>query len=281
MRALRQYIFDAGGRSPSSLEGTMLSHPDFASYRQKEWFCALTEYVKAIKSEDGGKNNKGPGAVGSDVGNFDMLTSSLLEDGFAMKILSEMLSWIPKPLNKSSDNLSDFVHFSREEENEHVTIQKKRLHERLVLYGLVPRRDIPGDGNCQMYAVSDQIYGTIDNHAAVRAAAVTWLRNNREQKLDNGAELQHFVHDRPWEEYCAGMQKDKSWGDHLTLMAISEVFGVVLLIISSVEGDNFITEIRPTGKGIGSASPDSTNSKILMLSHYAEFHYGSLMNAPQ
>lgn len=66
----------------------------------------------------------------------------------------------------------------------------------------------------------------------------------------NESILHEFVHDKPWEEYCTLMEKDGCWGDHLTLLAISEIFGAVISIMSSVEGDNFITEIHPTKKKV-------------------------------
>eukprot|EP01113_Clastostelium_recurvatum_P045985 TRINITY_DN798_c0_g1_i3.p1 TRINITY_DN798_c0_g1~~TRINITY_DN798_c0_g1_i3.p1 ORF type:complete len:555 (-),score=150.10 TRINITY_DN798_c0_g1_i3:132-1796(-) len=280
MKALRRYIYDLGGRTPAAHmpEEAMLSHPDFVIYREKEWFYALLEYMKALRQQDGAPKAASSSAEGH---GLNMLTSSLLQDGFAMKILSEMLAWTPAA--NGSKSLSDtFVQFPKEEENEYVKLQKARLQERIQLYGLVPSRDIPGDGNCQMYAISDQLFGTIDRGAEIRAAAVAWLRKNRECKLDNGALLHHFVHDRPWEEYCDYMAKDKTWGDHLTLMAVSEAFGIVILIISSVEGDNYITEIRPSGQGEGCGEGDPTGrckGKMALLSHYAEFHYGSLTHA--
>lgn len=66
----------------------------------------------------------------------------------------------------------------------------------------------------------------------------------------NGAILNQFVHDRKFDDYCSAMAKDGCWGDHLTLIAISEMFGVQISIFSSVEGDNFITEIHPTTKKV-------------------------------
>lgn len=118
-----------------------------------------------------------------------------------------------------------------------------------------------------MHAVSDQLYDTIERSKEVRKIVVEWLRKNKNWKLPNESILHEFVHDKPWEEYCNVMEKDGCWGDHLTLLAISEIFGAVISIMSSVEGDNFITEIHPTNK--------KTN-KVILLSHYAEFHYGSL-----
>jgi len=80
------------------------------------------------------------------------------------------------------------------------------------------------------------------------------------------------VHDLTWENYCAKMLKEGEWGDHLTLIAASEVFKTKIIIISSIPGDNFVIDI-PTFSQI-------RDDRTIILSHYAEFHYGSvhLMN---
>jgi hypothetical protein len=190
---------------------------------------------------------------------YGQLQSSLIESGFSIKRLLEVFSWLPVS--------SGILQIHPDEESDHVKKQKQRLNERLELYQLKPKREIPGDGNCQMHAVSDQLYDTIERSKEVRKIVVEWLRKNKNWKLPNESILHEFVHDKPWEEYCNVMEKDGCWGDHLTLLAISEIFGAVISIMSSVEGDNFITEIHPTNK--------KTN-KVILLSHYAEFHYGSL-----
>lgn len=190
---------------------------------------------------------------------YGQLQSSLIESGFSIKRLLEVFSWLPVS--------SGILQAQPEEENEHVKKQKQRLQQRLELYQLKPKREIPGDGNCQMHAVSDQLYDTIDRSKEVRKVVVDWLRKNKNWKLPNESILHEFVHDKPWEEYCAQMEKDGCWGDHLTLLAISEIWGAVISIMSSVEGDNFITEIHPT---------KTKSTKVILLSHYAEFHYGSL-----
>jgi len=231
---------------------SLLDEPDFDACRSKKWFYDLVELVPGKSKQTGPTGDK----------QYNILQSSLIESGFSMKKLLEIFNWLPVSTGQS-------VIFPVEEENEYVKKQKQRLQERLELYQLKPRRDIPGDGNCQMYAVSDQMYDRIDKSVEIRKNTVVWLRNHRDWELPNGAILHQFVHDRPWEEYCDAMAKDGCWGDHLTLLAISELFGVVISILSSVEGDNFITEIHPTAKKM---------EKVLMLSHYAEFHYGSLVH---
>ncbi len=68
-----------------------------------------------------------------------------------------------------------------------------------------------------------------------------------------------FVHDKSWSAYCDEMSRDGIWGDHLTLVAIAEVFGARIRIVSSVEGDNYITEIDPTVL---------KTQKMILISHY-------------
>jgi len=144
---------------------------------------------------------------------------------------------------------------------------KNRLNSRMTLYGVKAHREIPGDGNCQMYSLSDQLCGNLNHAKYIRRALVSWLKTNSEISLSNGCTLKDFVHDQSWENYCQKMLKDGEWGDHLTLIAAAEVFQTVIIIISSIPGDNYVIEIIPTF-----TAPQRT----IMLSHFAEFHYGSV-----
>ncbi|EGC30731.1 hypothetical protein DICPUDRAFT_157493 [Dictyostelium purpureum] len=130
-----------------------------------------------------------------------------------------------------------------------VQMAEIRLMERLQLYGLIINRDIPGDGNCQMHAISDQIYGDLNHSRYIRNIIVIWLRNNKGFKLSNGATLSDFVSAASWEEYCNNMSKNGTWGDHLTLVAAAEIFKTNITIISSVPSKtSFFIEITPTIK---------------------------------
>jgi hypothetical protein len=146
---------------------------------------------------------------------------------------------------------------------------KNRLNERLSLYGVKALREIPGDGNCQMYSLSDQLCGNLNHSKYIRRTLVKWLQKNSEIPLSNGCTLKDFVHDLSWENYCAKMLKEGEWGDHLTLIAASEVFKTKIIIISSIPGDNFVIDINPTFSQI-------RDDRTIILSHYAEFHYGSV-----
>jgi tetratricopeptide (TPR) repeat protein len=260
-KALKTFI----SLSPSNAF-SMLDEPAFDRLRTCKWFYDLIEQVASSKTITNPSPNTTyqhhqPTTTTSSTEDkrYSLLQSSLIESGFSIKKLLELITWLPVS--------SGHPQVQVQEDNEYVRKQKERLQQRLELYQLRPKRDIPSDGNCQMHAISDQLYDTIERSAEVRRLVVDWLRKNRNLQLPNGAILHQFVHDRKWEEYCDGMAKDGCWGDHLTLLAISEMFGVVISVISSVEGDNFITEIHPTQKKM---------NRVLLLSHYAEFHYGSL-----
>ncbi|EGC28914.1 hypothetical protein DICPUDRAFT_85026 [Dictyostelium purpureum] len=142
-----------------------------------------------------------------------------------------------------------------------------RLNERIELYQLMPKKEIPGDGNCQMHALSDQIFGDLEHSVIIRNNIVDWLRKNKGFYLPNGETLSDFVTTNSWEEYCDSMSKNGTWGDHLTLVAAAEIYKINISIVSSVESQSssFI-EITPSIKC----------ENGILLSHFAEFHYGSL-----
>eukprot|EP00658_Telonema_sp_P-2_P067749 TRINITY_DN56687_c0_g1_i1.p3 TRINITY_DN56687_c0_g1~~TRINITY_DN56687_c0_g1_i1.p3 ORF type:complete len:171 (-),score=49.99 TRINITY_DN56687_c0_g1_i1:89-601(-) len=116
------------------------------------------------------------------------------------------------------------------------------MKERLVLFGL-QEKDVPGDGNCQFYAIADQLRQKqlADlNHEGVRAAVVEWLRTVGPEILveqDPDITLAEVSGEPDWGGYCRRMEVDKQWGDHLTLLTASMQFQVEILLISSSETD--------------------------------------------
>ncbi|EGC37411.1 hypothetical protein DICPUDRAFT_76981 [Dictyostelium purpureum] len=147
-----------------------------------------------------------------------------------------------------------------------VEAAQKRLNERLKLYQLKNNKVIPGDGNCQMHSLSDQIYGNLNHSTEIRNAIVQWLRKNKNFLLQNGANLSQFASTN-WESYCNNMSRDGTWGDHITLFAAAEIFKANISIISSVDSHQYLIEIEPT---------TVIANKNILLSHHAELHYGSL-----
>jgi len=115
--------------------------------------------------------------------------------------------------------------------------EKRRMLERFIAYG-VKERPVPGDGNCQFASISDQLFDTPNYHKNVREMIVDWLYKNPNYCLGRGTYLKDFLQtDRfpTWEDYCKYLSKEGSWGDHITLLAASEVFQCKIIILSSIE----------------------------------------------
>jgi hypothetical protein len=58
------------------------------------------------------------------------------------------------------------------------------------------------------------------------------------------------VSDTTFEGYCDNLARLAEDGDHLSLIATSEVFGVAIKVISSLEGNQFTTDIIPSMKKV-------------------------------
>jgi len=186
---------------------------------------------------------------------LNKLQASLLREGFSMSIVIGMVTEVGKAKKKFEiDN-------AKNEEN------RNRLNERLKLCKLKEKRVIPGDGNCQFASISDQLYNEIDRASEIRKDAINWLLNNRNWKLSNGACISDFAHDQCWDEFCNELARNGIWGNHLTLVAVCEHYGIPIKVISSIEGESYLINIEPKVK----KSP-----KMILLSHYADYHYGSV-----
>jgi len=149
-----------------------------------------------------------------------------------------------------------------------------RMKERLTKHGFAERVVSP-DGNCQMRAISDQLMGDEKYHKEVRLKIMKWLSNNEKFVVDDsgGASIGDFI-DRDqfpqWTSYINYMSRDGAWGDHITLLAASEVYGVTINILSNVEDNGsgqYLTTIKPRS---------SKSAKDIYLSHWHEMHYNSL-----
>ncbi|CAH1233739.1 NLRP10 [Branchiostoma lanceolatum] len=151
-----------------------------------------------------------------------------------------------------------------------------RLARHVAESGLTFRAEVPKDGNCMFHAVADQLFrteGQSINHMQLRNRAVYFLRDNPYN--DNGDHLLAFVPDQNWERYLATMSRDGTWGDHIVLQAMADMFGHDVSIVSSVEAENYVTILTPSNRTAASAGTP------LLLGHYAENHYASLDSSSQ
>eukprot|EP01133_Synstelium_polycarpum_P013306 gene13306-15641_t len=139
------------------------------------------------------------------------------------------------------------------------------LKQSLIMDGLAPKYM-----NNDSFLFNTVILASLQNdRQASKEAEIAKKRLS--ERIDlymaNGATISQFVNGN-WDDYCNEMSKNGIWGDHLTLVAAAEIYKAKISIISSVESNsNFVIEIVPT---------KIENPKVLLLSHYSEFHYGSL-----
>lgn len=234
-----------------------------ASTKQQQDSDSNTALSSAVKPVDVPKNDQ----TGAGESKYDGLTesmyfdeelnklqASLARDGFSRSTIVSMLKEVHT--QKKADKA----------QNERFEAAHARLMTRLEAAGLKQKSVIPGDGNCQFHSISDQLFDSLEQSPWVRAQIVEWLRKHGDWELPNGAALRFFALD-DWDKYCDNMAKPGIWGDHLTLTAAAHLFGVRIVLFSSIEDDHYITEYLPTV---------ITSPKILYLCHYAEYHYGSV-----
>ena len=136
--------------------------------------------------------------------------------------------------------------------------ERQLLRRRLDGLGL-RENEVDGDGNCQFRAIADQLYGSPDRDAEVRADIVEHLRSN-------SARYSAFVPES-YGAYIEDMGRDRTWGDHLTLQAASNVYGLEIRVYTSYD-ENWERVIRPTD--------DGNIRRAIQLSFYAELHYNSV-----
>lgn len=133
----------------------------------------------------------------------------------------------------------------------------QRLLDRLKLYGLSELK-VDGDGNCQFRAFSDQLYRTPIHHKSVRDDVVTQLTSHPEF-------YEGYV-PMKYNDYVKKMARSGEWGDHVTLQAAADFYGVSICLLTSFKDTSFVQIL-----------PRQTKSKReIFLSFWAEVHYNSV-----
>lgn len=235
---------------------------DLDNVRSLAWFEAILQRTAQSKSSytlplndlpDGLEQKPNEVWLGDE--DMEKMYRSLVRGGLTASVVVDIVKEVYKGKLEHINNTED------------IEKQKMRLQKRLIEYSMKDKSFIPSDGNCQFYSLSDQIFNTIDHHRLVRQTIVKWLKDHKEWELDNGAMMKDFVHNSSWEDYCEEMSRNGIWGDHLTLTAAANCYGMKICILSSIEGDNFITELVPK---------KLKSDRLIFLSHYAEYHYGSI-----
>uniref|UniRef100_A0A5B7AWF5 ubiquitinyl hydrolase 1 n=1 Tax=Davidia involucrata TaxID=16924 RepID=A0A5B7AWF5_DAVIN len=137
------------------------------------------------------------------------------------------------------------------------TLDHQRLLDRLQLYQLVEFK-VQGDGNCQFRALSDQIYRTPEHHKFVRQQIVN--------QLESYPEIYEGYVPMAYGDYLKKMSESGQWGDHVTLQAAADSYGLKIFVITSFKDTCYI-EILPNVQ---------RSERVISLSFWAEVHYNSI-----
>ncbi|KAF5744730.1 OTU domain-containing protein [Tripterygium wilfordii] len=137
------------------------------------------------------------------------------------------------------------------------TLDHQRLLDRLQVYDLVERK-VDGDGNCQFRALSDQFYRTAEHHEFVRQQVVNQLKSY--------PEIYEGYVPMAYGDYLEKMSKNGEWGDHVTLRAAADSYGVKIFVITSFKDTCYI-EILPNVQ---------RSKRVILLSFWAEVHYNPI-----
>ena len=115
-----------------------------------------------------------------------------------------------------------------------------------------------GDGNCQFRALSDQLYQSPDHHEFVRQQIMSQLKSNRDA-YDGYVPM-------AYDDYLEKVSQNGEWGDHVTLQAAADKYGVKIFVMTSFKDTCYI-EIQPKVQ---------KSNKVVLLSFWAEVHYNSI-----
>lgn len=131
--------------------------------------------------------------------------------------------------------------------------------------------DVEPDGNCQFYAISDQLKrkGEVYSPEQLRRLAVNFWRNPANQAkfacdVHYEVNLSFKLTDKNWEHFCKVMSENKVWGDNYTLFALANVTSSCISIFSSRGTINNVTPYEPP-------------RQMIQLGHMFENYYSSVL----
>ncbi|XP_039127883.1 OVARIAN TUMOR DOMAIN-containing deubiquitinating enzyme 9-like isoform X1 [Dioscorea cayenensis subsp. rotundata] len=253
INALDGDAYYGGGYSIEEVSG--LSHADEehrqASVLAQDWFGPpVRNFLSGGDEEEDDREASSscssPGEKLYDVEWPLELTDDLSVDGEVGKRLNQMvpIPHVPR-INGDIPSIDE------------ATSDHQRLIDRLRLYDLVELK-VQGDGNCQFRALSDQFYRTPEHHEFVRQQVINQLKSNPEM-------YEGYV-PMAYGDYLNNLSKSGEWGDHVTLQAAADSYGVKIFVITSFKDTCYI-EILPHVQ---------KSNRVIFLSFWAEVHYNSI-----
>lgn len=88
--------------------------------------------------------------------------------------------------------------------------------------------EIHGDGNCLFRALSDQLYGTQNEHPQIRKKVVSYIKQHRERFEPFAA-----AYADSFDEYVDRMSQDATYGGHQEIVAFAEAYHQQVIIYQS------------------------------------------------
>ncbi|XP_025796767.1 uncharacterized protein LOC112876803 isoform X2 [Panicum hallii] len=234
--------------------GASSAHDNHSAVLTQQWFRPRTIHVasasrQAESREEPFSSCSSPGDDNVQHGEaclIDLMDDFSVLDGEVGKRLNDM---VPVPHVPKTNGEIPSV--------DEAISDHQRLLDRLVLYGLVELK-VKGDGNCQFRALSDQFYRTPEHHRFVRQQVV--------KQLESHPEFYAGYVPMDYKEYLKKMPKSGEWGDHVTLQAAADSYGVKVFILTSFKDTCYI-EILPVVE---------KSRRVICLSFWAEVHYNSI-----
>ncbi|KAL3889375.1 hypothetical protein ACJMK2_001719 [Sinanodonta woodiana] len=141
--------------------------------------------------------------------------------------------------------------------------------------GLELHGETPADGNCLFEAVSSQlqrlncIVQKTPQH--LRQEVVAFMRTNRVIQASEGTiDLDSFIYNESFDDYCSRMARDSEWADHVVVVAMARMLQMDIMIVTSspLSGPENII-VWAVGKNAFQGDP-------ILLGHVWESHYMSL-----
>jgi len=141
-----------------------------------------------------------------------------------------------------------------------IAVGQERLHDRLRCMGLKEVL-MADDGNCQFRAFAHQLWGSADGHLQMRRGIVQYMRAH--------SELYNFYFDGEveFQRYLAKMDRDKEWGDEMTLKAFSDCHRAVVHLVMST-GTRWYHKISP--------EDDRAPLRQVAITYLSPVHYNAI-----
>ena len=149
-----------------------------------------------------------------------------------------------------------------------IGVHQRRVTERLSLLNL-KEHGIAQDPSCLFAAVSSQVYGDFSHASAVRKGTANWLEANEVWELENGQHICQYVEDRSYRDYIAALRQKDTWGDHLGLIAVSQLFGARVIVVTSVVGEECLLDIEPILK---------KTERVIRLCHWGSRNFSGVLS---